>query len=425
MDGTKQALHLEQRQFSSIGRIQLRTVLFLRWIAVIGQTIAVCVAGFLLHYPLPLLPTAATILALALVTLFSQRSGRTSLNDAQSAVHFAFDIVQLAVLLFLTGGLTNPFAILMLAPVTVGAAVLSYSSTILLGLLAIFCSVILAFFHLPLPWPEAFLLPPLYLAVLALALIFATIFMVTYVFRVAEEARRLSNALHLVQTALEREQQLASLGALAAAAAHELGSPLGTIAIAAKELARSLPDAHPAKADADLLVKESMRCRDILTELAARPEHAGKDHLTQIPGRALIELASAPYRRAEIALVIQEESEDSPSLLPRQPEILHGLGNLLQNAMEMAHSQVTVSLSWKKDVLRIILEDDGPGFETDLLTRVGEPYLVTERTKENHMGLGIFIAKHLIERTGGKTHFANRPEGGAIIELTWPRSFFS
>jgi len=402
------------------GRLQLRTVLALRWIAVIGQITAVIIAGPILGYPLPLEALMATIALLALITLLSQRSGRTSLNDNQSALHFAFDIVQLATLLFFTGGLTNPFAILILAPVTVAAAILSYNSIILLCALAILMAVILAFFHIDLPWPTPFTLPPFYLTGLAVALILAVTFIVTYVFRVAEEARRLSNALHLAQTALEQEQRLASLGALAAAAAHELGSPLGTIAIASKEILKSLPPNHAARADADLLVKESHRCRNILAELAARPETVSQDHFPFIPASALVELAAGPYDRGEIALVIEETGLPSP-LLPHRPEIIHGLGNILHNALEAAKSTVKIKVQRKDDVIGLIIEDDGPGFTSDLLQRLGEPYLTDGPKKENHMGLGIFIAQHLIQKSGGMMKFSNCKSGGACVELSWPK----
>lgn len=409
---------------STARKLPLRIVLFLRWIAVAGQMIAVLVAGPVLGYPLPITPLLITIGALALVTFLSQRSGRTGLNDTQSILHFTFDIAQLTVLLLLTGGLTNPFAILILAPVTVAAAILSYRSIIILSIFTIIASIILAFFHAHLLPTYFFLQPNHYIVGLAVALILAIIFIATYIFLVAEEARRLSNALNLANNALVREQKLASLGALAAAAAHELGSPLGTIAIAAKELSKSLPDHHPARADADLLLRESTRCKDILAELAAHPESASKDHFALIPARALIELAAAPYARPNIQLEIGETDPDtnlSSLLLPRRPEIVHGLENILHNALEAAHSLVMVVVSRDDEKISLSIEDDGPGFPPDMLARIGEPYLTSPVRKENHMGLGIFIAQHLILQSGGGITFANRPQGGARITMTWPK----
>src|SRR5689334_9289699 len=259
------------------GRVRLRTVLIIRWIAVAGQALTILVVHYALNFPMRIGWAGATVAALAAVTLAAQvrRPQSERLTDRESALYFAFDILQLAVLLYLTGGLNNPFSVLILAPVTVSAAALSYRSTLGLAGLAIACIVLLAMRHEPLPWPEGeFDIPDIFVAAFAVALILAVIFLTFYVWRVAQESRRLSDALAAAQAALDREQRLSSLGALAAAAAHELGSPLGTISLVAKELARELPADSNYRADADLLVSQSERCRQILADLSRKPDQS-------------------------------------------------------------------------------------------------------------------------------------------------------
>ena len=416
-----------------IGRVRLRTILIIRWIAVAGQALTLLVVHYALAFPMAIGWAGATVAALAAVTLATQvrRPQSERLTDRESAAYFAFDILQLAVLLYLTGGLNNPFSVLILAPVTVSAAALSYRSTLSLAGLAVACVVALGIRHEPLPWPEGeFDIPDIFVAGYAIALILAVLFLTFYVYRVAEESRRLSDALSAAQAALDREQRLSSLGALAAAAAHELGSPLGTISLIAKELERDLPKDSAHRADAELLVSQSERCREILAELSRKPDQS-KDHFNVLPAGLLVELAAAPHARPHVALRIEflpDPSEPRDPVLPRRPEIMHGLGNLLQNAIEFAREEVKVVIAWTRAHVVITVTDDGPGFPPDVLRRLGDPYLSrgegldqTQR-QGDHMGLGIFIAQNLIERTGGTVGFSNNEYGGAEARVSWPRS---
>jgi two-component system sensor histidine kinase RegB len=418
----------------TIGRVRLRTLLIIRWIAVAGQALTLLVVHYVLGFPMPIGWAGATVAALAAVTLAAQvrRPQSERLTDRESALYFAFDILQLAVLLYLTGGLNNPFSVLVLAPVTVSAAALSYRSTLGLAGLAIACVVFLAIEHEPLPWPEGeFDIPDIFVAGYAVALILAVIFLTFYVYRVAQESRRLSDALAAAQAALDREQRVSSLGALAAAAAHELGSPLGTISLVAKELARDLPPESDHRADAELLVSQSERCRQILADLSRKPDQS-KDHFNVLPAGLLVELAAAPHARPHVALRIEfapDPSEPRDPVIPRRPEIMHGLGNLLQNAIEFAREEVKVMIAWTRSDILITITDDGPGFTPDVLRRLGDPYLSSggegldqAQRQGDHMGLGIFIAQNLIERTGGTVSFSNNEYGGAEARVSWPRS---
>ena len=419
------------------GRIRLRTIIFIRWIAVAGQLSTLLFVHFGMGYALPLPWALATVGALAAVTAGAQfrRSASHRLTDRESALYFAFDMVQLTVLLFLCGGLNNPFAILILAPVTVSATTLSYRSTLGLAALAITFINLLAVFHLPLPWSDGgYELAPNFIMGFTISLGLAVIFITSYVYRVAQESRRLSDALSAAQAALDREQSLSSLGALAAAAAHELGSPLGTISLVSRELQRELELDDPIRADIDLLVSQSARCREILAELSRRPGEQQRDHFNVMPAPLLIELAAESHRRPEVSLRIEEHgdpADPATPLLPRRPELIHGLGNLLQNAIEFAREEVKVTIAWNASEISITISDDGIGFPPDLLDRLGDPYLSrgadlkkTAERKGDHMGLGIFIAQQLLERSGGSVTFHNNAFGGAEVDATWPRSAF-
>lgn len=414
------------------GRVRLGTLVAIRWFAILGQLSALFFTRFGLGYEFPLGWTLGAVAASALVNLWASRRGRASarLSDRGAAAYLAFDLVELAALLYLTGGLTNPFAILILAPVTVSAATLSRGSTAALAVLSVGVVILLSLWHLPLPWPTpGFTLEPVFILGLAVALSLSTLFVAIYVFSVAEEARRMSDALSATHMALDREQRVSALGALAAAAAHELGSPLGTIAVVAKELARDLPEGSPLAADVQLLLSQSERCRTILAGLAAKPEVGGGAPFDRMPVKALIETAAAPHQRPGVALTVEERVIGAaagalPPVVPRRPEILHGLGTLLQNAIEFAQTRVQVTALWQADRLTLTIADDGPGFPPELMGQLGEPYLSggDQGRGGEHMGLGIFIAETLLARTGGRVSLANRREGGAEVTIAWPRA---
>jgi two-component system, sensor histidine kinase RegB len=423
------------------GRVRLRTLVLIRWVAIAGQAAALLIVHFGLTYALPLGPALGVVAASALLNVWALRPwsrGRrpAHLGDREAALYLAFDLVQVAVLLYLTGGLHNPFAVLVLAPVIVSATTLSRASTVGLALLALVAVVVLAFSHLPLPWREpGFTQHPMFVSGYAIALGVAVVFTAAYVMSIAEEARRMSDALSATQMALAREQRRSALGALAAAAAHGLGSPLATIAVVAKELARDLPPDSPLREDVNLLLSQSDRCRDILAGLATRPE-AGEHEDTVMPAKALIESVATPYQtgRAQLLIeVVAPAAGKGPAttvptpLLPSRPEIVHGLGNLIENAFEFARSTVRVTIGYGRSGLTVSIADDGPGFDPGLVGRLGEPYLSGgpqgraggRDGKDVHMGLGVFIAQRLLEESGAALAFANRPEGGAEVTVAW------
>ena len=409
------------------GPISLRTLILIRWVAIGGQALTLLIVHYGLGFGLPILPALAVVASSALLNLvlivLRQWAARLGARDA--ALYLGYDILQLAVLLYLTGGLQNPFAILILAPVTVAATILSRRAVIALSVLAIAAISVLALRHLPLPWRnEPLVFPPELVLGIWIALVLATVFIGAYTWSIAQGARRLRDAMAATQLALAREQRVSAVGALAAAAAHELGSPLATIAVVAKELARELPEDSPHAEDAALLLSQSERCRRILAELSQHPEEDGGSPYTRLPISALVDAAAAPYRDQGVRLILATAGEPTGEepLVIRSPEIMHGLNNLVQNSVQFAAREISITIFWDATQVTVEIDDDGPGFPLHLLGRLGEPYLSTRAGVTDHMGLGIFIAQSLLERSGARLAFDNLAEGGAHVAISWNRA---
>jgi two-component system sensor histidine kinase RegB len=321
-------------------------------------------------------------------------------------------------------------ALVLIRWAAVAATILSFASTLAICFLAIVAISFIALLRRPLPWvgsePE---LPEIYVGAIWVGLVLTTFLIAIYAWRVAEEARRMSAALSATSAALAREQQMSALGALAASAAHELGTPLGTITLIARELQREVKPGTTLGEDIQLLAQEAARCRDILTRLTLQPTQDTSDAYRLVPLPAIVETAAAPYKRPEIAVHFSAEpaQEGAPATAPlqiRSAEILQGLGNLLQNAIQFARSTVMVHTGWTAKSAWVEIEDDGPGFAPDVLDSLGEPYISTRDGDGSHMGLGVFIAKSLLERSGARLSFANGPSGGAHIVVEWPEPRF-
>ncbi len=429
---------MENRQLSVAGQyaaarqVRLRSLVWIRWIAVVGQLAALLIVQFGFGWNLPITAALAAVAASVIlnVAMTFRRPLQGRLGELEAAAYLGFDILQLAVLLYLTGGLSNPFALLFLGPVTVSASILSRSATVVLSALVVICASLLAFYHQPLPWgAEGLKLPVLYIGGLWVAVIVGTLFLAGYIGNVAGEGRRMSNALAATQLALAREQQLSAVGGLAAAAAHELGSPLATIAVTTKELTREFPADSPYADDIRILQIESDRCRDILAEIGRASDHADPDDpfVTGLLSD-VVAAAATRYRSEEIILdVVAAAVDDSEEpFVPRSPELLHGLGNVIQNAVQFGQKTVSVAVSWDELEARVEVRDDGRGFPPGVLDRVGEPYI--SNRGDGHLGLGIFIAQTLLERTGARIQFTNiRDAGhveGAEVAIVWNRAAF-
>ncbi len=418
------------------GRVRLGTLNNLRWLAVVGQAVALLVVRLVFNFDFPLLLAASPVAASAVINIILAIAypGAKRLSAREATTFLAYDIVQLAALLFFTGGIENPFALLFLAPVVISAATLDVLSTLFLGGLSFAAISFLWQAHLPLPWSpvNGFRLPPLYQFGIWVSLLLGIGFTSIYAWRIASEATRMSTALSATQLALAREHRLASLGALAAAAAHELGTPLGTIAVVAHELERDLANS-PHAGDFHLLRGEAERCRAILARLA-QPEESVLGQTERLPLGALLDDIATPYRGVDVAITLDIQPGVPPKIW-RMPELLHGLGNLIENAADFATHEVRLRARWNDATLTVDVIDDGPGFAAEIFEQIGEPYVTSRPArgkeavrdlnpsdgKQEGMGLGFFIAKTLIEQTGGSVSARNRAGGGAVVTLTWPR----
>lgn len=428
----------------SQSRLRLQTALRLRWFGVIGQLVTVCFVYLGLGFPLPFGICLAFIALSAWLNVFLRilYPARTRLSTALATCLLAYDILQLAALLYLTGGVQNPFTFLLVAPVTVSAATLPPLNTIALGVIAAAATVLLMFYHLPLPWQrEASLdLPMLYNAGLLASVLSGMIFLALYAWRLAKEGRQMADALAATEMVLAREQQLHALDGLAAAAAHELGTPLSTIAVVAKELTRDAPAGGQLADDLALLQAQAVRCREILRKLTRGPTEPDPLH-ARMSITQLIEEAAGPYRGFGAELVVRAAPEPGGGgtahepVGERRPGVLYGFGNLVENAVDFARERVEITASWSARQVAIEIADDGPGIAADVMDALGEPYITTRparlrgQTKDggpSGLGLGFFIAKTLLERSGATVTLDNRerPDHGAMVRITWPREAF-
>lgn len=418
-------------------RLRLSTLVRLRWLAVSGQTAAILVVALWFGFPLPIGTSFALIAMSAWLNLglrlFFPSAHRLDPNWA--ALLLGYDLLQLAGLLYLTGGLENPFAILLLGPVLVSATTQPPDKTFLLGAMTLGAATVLVFLHRPLPWfpGEEFKIPIQYVGGVWVALVCALVFMGFYAFRVAEEARQLADALAATELVLQREQHLSALDGLAAAAAHELGTPLATISLVAHELASELKPNDPRAEDIRLIRAQTERCRDILSKIASLST-AG-EHFGLMPLSHLLEDVTAPHRNFGISIEIAQHGEGPEPVAGRNPGLLYGLGNLVDNAVDFAATKVRITAEWTAATVKIAISDDGPGFSPDVVDQLGEPYITTrgsrlaqQRNAEEHggLGLGIFIAKTLLERSGARLSLVNRkpPGSGALATVEWPRALF-
>ena len=416
--------------------LRLDTLVRLRWLAIAGQSLAVLATRYVFHFDLPIEAALAAISVSAWLNLglkfrypVTQR-----LTDPAAFLLLGYDVLQLSFLLFLTGGLENPFAVLFLAPVMISAVSLSGPWTLRLICIMILSASGLVFVHLPLPWyPDRKLsLPIAYVGAIWLALVLGAGFIGLYAIRVAEEARQLADALAATELVLAREQHLTQLDGLAAAAAHELGTPLATITLVVAEMLKLVPKHGQLSDDVSLLAQEAKRCRQILSKIASLGDE-NATMLDEMTLQHLLEEVAQPQRNFGVAVEAEAHGVGPEPVCRRNPGMLYGLGNLVENAIDFAKSSVRIQAEWSTESVRVSIQDDGPGFPQDILARVGEPYVTGRRSERRFksedgsgLGLGLFIAMTLLERSGAAISVANRPspETGARAVVTWPRSLF-
>jgi two-component system sensor histidine kinase RegB len=424
--------------------IRLRTLILLRWWAIIGQVSALIVAQRLyslnLEIGLCYLAVGVAVISNLVASFIYPENKR--LSESETLLVVLFDMLQLGLMLYLTGGLNNPFSILIVGPVIVSASALSSRSTMFLGLTAILIVSLLTQFYLPLRTEQGFILriPQIFIFGNWAAIVIAVVFLGVYSRWIVMEMHSMSDALQATQMALAREQKLTDLGGVVAAAAHELGTPLATIKLTSSELAEDLAKNEDLREDALLIREQADRCRDILRSMG----RAGKSDqvLRRAPLTAVVEEAAEPHVERGKVILFEHGSESSgqtPTIL-RRPDVIHGLRNLVQNAVDFARETVWVESRWTKDRIVVRIMDDGRGYPPHVLGRIGDPFVRrrgsppdARRPEYEGMGLGLFIAKTLLERSGADLSFANGSDSfqrqseladrtGAFVEISWPRA---
>ena len=415
-------------------RLRVGTLFRLRWIAAGGQIAALLVARLVLHVDFaagPALLCAVALLAFnALLRLYFSPAKR--LEEKATTLILAVDIGQLGVMLFLTGGLANPFAVLLIAPTMISAMSQTWIETCKLVAFAILCACVLAFWRLPLELSDGTpVSPPAFETAGSLvAIVVSAIFVALYGGQVAKEARQLAEALAATELILARAQHLTQLDGLAAAAAHELGTPLATLTVIVHELSNQPDVAALCGEDLALARQELGRCRNILGQLSTANRVEG-EAFGEVDLDALLEEAAGPHRLQGIDIEVSANGPEPRPACARNPALIFGLRNLVENAVAFAEAQVRVEASWSRDKLEISITDDGPGFPVAVLLRLGEPY-ISDRSAarradaETGLGLGLFIAKALLERTGAEMRIGNlvAPKTGAQAVVVWPRRLF-
>ena len=402
--------------------ILLGNLIKIRWIAIFGQFLAVFFVYYLVEIQIPLFETLIIIFLSVVVNFYSYFAERKnkSITNFKAFSFLLFDILQLGFLLFLTGGIINPFSILILAPVITSASYLPALMTVILSAISIAIIIILNFYFVPLELGEDFYLPQIYSFGLVASLIITVIFIAIYAYLFASSSRKISNALSISKLQILNQKKMTEVGSLSAAAAHELGTPLNTIFLILNDLLKEkkLTDDKNIVKDIILLKSQAERCKEILQSFSKNPLKLKDKFLEKVKITDLIKINFDKFNKNKKLRIKKNLVIEEPEIIFRD-EIMYALGNIIQNAIFYSKLFVTIELNYNKKNLQINITDDGDGFSKDVLDKLGEPYI----SKNNHgMGLGIFIAKNLIENMGGKINYYNSKDDNAVVEITFNNS---
>ena len=402
-----------------------KTLVTLRWIALIGQFAAINIVFFILGLDFPIHATYIIILIGILTNIYLQyRIKATQLKDLYSSLFLIFDLFQLGLLLYLTGGIHNPFTFLLIIPAIVSSTFLSMGTTIILGLLTLAVLILITFFHLPLPGTEEPLkFPEYYLIGIIISISIGLIFLSYFGIRFSGETKKRSEALNELQQTLSKEYELESLGGQAAAAAHSLGTPLATITVVAKELRKEIGESSRHTKDLDLLISQTKRCSEILKQISKK-EITEDKFFSFTEFEILLSEIIESFKETSNKNIELSSSEDNNSCkIKRSPEIIYGLRNFIGNAIKFAKQNINISLKSNKYLVNILIEDDGPGFPDDIIKILGEPYIKSksqEISSKSGTGLGTFLGKTLLERKGANLDFGKSEKlQGAKVNISW------
>ena len=409
------------------------TLTILRYIAILGQFLAVNLVYFYLDLPFPI-KLSYVVIFIGLLTNFYLQFGIkiNQLKDFYASIFLIYDLIQLSILLYLTGGIFNPFSLLLIIPAIVSSTFLSMGTTIILGFITSLLLLTISFFHMPLPGEDMNLLhfPNFYKTGIVISIFIGLIFLSYFGIRFAGETKKRSEALNKLQEVISKEYELESLGGQAAAAAHSLGTPLATISVVAKELKKEIGDNKEISKDIDLLVSQTKRCSEILKQISKK-QIEEDIFLSSIKLEDLIEEIIASFKETsskKIELII--DNDKNKIAIQRTPEIIYGLRNFIGNAVKFSKTKVKIILNSNQKLIEIKINDDGPGIPEDVFKKIGEPYIKSkskELSSNSGLGLGTFLGKTLLERQNAKLLFRKSSGlGGALVIISWnPNSFIN
>tara|TARA_B100000886_G_scaffold288010_1_gene212823 strand:+ start:2597 stop:3826 length:1230 start_codon:yes stop_codon:yes gene_type:complete len=405
--------------------ILLGNLIKIRWIAILGQLLAIFAVSFIFKIKIPFFEALVIILlsiAINFYSYFEERKNKT-ISNIKAFLFLLFDTLQLGILLFLTGGIINPFSILILAPVITSASYLPALLTVILSLISIITIIVLNFFFIPLDLGNQFIIPPIYNFGVVISLIITVIFIAIYAYLFASSSRKISNALSVSKLQILNQKKITEVGSLSAAAAHELGTPLNTIFLILSDLLKNekLNEDQNIYKDIKLLKSQAERCKEILKKLSQNPLKLKDNFFEKVKISDLIKINFDKFNKNKELRICDIILKPEPEIIFRD-EMMYALGNIIQNAIFHSKKFVTVELNYHKKNVEILIKDDGIGFSKDIVDRLGEPYI---SKNNNGMGLGIFISKNLIENMGGKIKFYNSKENSGIVEIIFENSILS
>ena len=409
-------------------KLEKKTVIILRWIALIGQLITIYIVHFFVKFDLPLVFCSLTIFFGGVTNIFVQFGiNKNQLNNTESTILLFYDVIQLAVLLYLTGGVTNPFIIFLIVPAIISSTLLNLSSTFFLSFITSIALLLLTFNFLPLPSDGNlhFHVPDFYILSIPISLTIVLIFLSYFGFRFGYEARKRGNALSRLELVLAKEQELESIGHQAAAAAHSLGTPLSTITVIAKELKKENVKSKEFNDDIDTLLEQARKCGTILKKISQN-KIVEDDYMINVSLQDLLNEISTSFEEIsekKINLNLDKTRKKIP--IKRSPEITYGIRNFVGNAVKFSKKNINIDLYSEAGKTRIEISDDGPGFPDDISKIIGEPYIASKVKKyksKSGLGLGTFIGKTLLERKKAEIQFSKSELGGALVEITWKNS---
>ncbi len=402
-------------------RILLSNLINIRWIAISGQLFAILFVYFIIKIPIPIFTCLLVVIISIVINFYSfiNKQGNNYLNDNEAFYFLLYDIIQLAVLLYLTGGIYNPFSILILAPVIISSSYLKINFSIFLLFLSILIIILISFFYIEIEWPENFIFPILFIYGIISALIISLIFISTYVYTLARSSRKISDALNQTQIALVNQKKISEVGSLTAAAVHELSTPLNTIFLILDDIKKDkniLKDKN-LKSEIDLLESQANRCKKILYHLSKNPPNIKDNYFDKITLSNLVKINFEKFKKNNIKLEIKFKDDKLEPEIEFSDEIMYGVGNIIQNAIDHAKNKIRINIETYNSSVILKIIDDGKGFTKEVLDKIGNPF-ISENKDTKNMGLGIFIAKNLIESVGGEIKFYNNSlDSGSIVEI--------